>query len=134
MDAPSAKPVSSHPSTTPKPKPAKAYNPIGYFDAVNCSVISGWTCDQNDFNTPLRVDVYSGAPAGRGNHVINDTANVKREAGVGARCGGNPAHGFNVPTPSILKDNKTHDIYVYGINIGPGANKLLGHKKMGKWS
>ena len=114
--------------------PAKAYNPIGYFDAVNCSVISGWTCDQNDFNTPLRVDVYSGAPAGRGNHVINDTANVKREAGVGARCGGNPAHGFNIPTPPQLKDNKTHDIYVYGINIGPGANKLLGHKKMGKCS
>ena len=121
-------------SPTPKPKPAKAYNPIGYFDAVNCSVISGWTCDQNDFNTPLRVDVYSGAPAGRGNHVINDTANVKREAGVGARCGGNPAHGFNIPTPPQLKDNKTHDIYVYGINIGPGANKLLGHKKMGKCS
>ena len=105
------------------------HNPIGAFEAANCSVVSGWTCDQNDFSRPINVDVYIGGPIGTGKHLLTSSANVTKAAIT--KCGGNTAHGFDIPTPASLKNKQTHDIYVYGINIGPGTNKLLGHKKMG---
>lgn len=103
-------------------------NPDGYFDGGSCSALAGWTCDADNYNTPLRVDFYADGPAGQGTGVGSvPTASLTREAAVANQCGGNGNHGFSfaVPANSILWDEKPHNIYAYGINIGTGTNTLL---------
>ena len=114
----------------PKPKPPAAHNPVGHTDVLNCDSLQGWTCDANDYNAPIYFQLYSGAEKGKGgNLVVNSLASVARPD-VAPVCGGNPNHGFSVPIPPALKDGKSHKLFVYGINIGPGSNKLISSKSL----
>ncbi len=102
-------------------------NPTGYHDSADCSVSTGWTCDQNDYSQSLSVHFYADGPAGGGGVYVGQTlANLQRETAVGNLCGGNPNHGFSFTIPDSLKDGKTHLLYGHSINIGPsGSNPLL---------
>ncbi|MDP2718705.1 MAG: carboxypeptidase-like regulatory domain-containing protein [Dehalococcoidia bacterium] len=102
-------------------------SPYGYFDWANCSQFTGWTCDADNYNTALQVDLWTFDSAGRGTYIGWARADVAREPGVAAACGNNPNHGFvySLPAESFLKDGVNHNIYAYGLNIGGGANTLL---------
>jgi len=94
--------------------------PKGFHDGSTCSVVNGWTCDPDNYSLPLAVHFYEGP--GFTNFVGATTANVTREAAVGAECGGNSAHGFNFTPPSSLIDGNTHSIWAYPINIDSSGN------------
>ena len=103
--------------------------PIGYTDQppiTTCDWLVGWTCDPEDFNQPLDVHVYDG-PYGQGGTYLGMTvANVAREPGVAALCGGNADHGFTFAIPASLKDGTDHEYHAYAINIGStSVNPLL---------
>jgi hypothetical protein len=97
--------------------------PKGFHDGATCSLINGWTCDPNNYSLPLNVDFYYDGPDGSGGKWLGSTtANVTREAAVGAQCGGNSAHGFNFTPPSSVIDGNIHSIYAYPINIDSSGN------------
>lgn len=103
------------------------YSPKGHHDTSSCTVSTGWTCDPDNYTQPLTVRLYDGLANSTGSNFIGETtANAQRESAVAALCGGNAFHGYNFTTPESLKNNQTHAIHAYGINIGKGANSLLG--------
>lgn len=102
-------------------------SPKGTHDTASCTVAEGWTCDADNYNEALRVDLYDGPYAGSGANLLgNTTANVTRESAVGAQCGGNVNHGFSFTIPNSIKDGQNHSIYAYAINASTtGSNILL---------
>ena len=99
--------------------------PKGWHDVSTCEVSLGWACDPDHYSTPIKVHFYADAPHPSGTFLGESTANLVREAAVGAQCGGYSNHGFSFATPVSLKDGKTHQIYVYGINPDSNDNPLL---------
>lgn len=114
-------------STNQQAKPATATGPntptTGVLDTANCDVISGWTCDANDYNASIDVHIYDGV-AGVGTIVANGKADRERSdlKTAANTCNSTTAHGFEFSTPASLKDGKEHTIYAYGINI-PASNE-----------
>jgi len=104
-------------------------DPKGFHDSSTCSVINGWTCDPDNYNLPLSVHFYEGP--GFTTFVGATTANVTREAAVGAECGGNSAHGFNFTPPASLFDGNQHAIYAYPINIDASGNPTGNNPPLG---
>jgi hypothetical protein len=92
--------------------------PIGVNESTGCQVLTGWTCDQSDFNIPLKVIFYKDGPAGVGEYIGETSANTVREDSIGMNCGGNTKHGFVFKVPTSLKDGRPHTIYAEanGIN------------------
>jgi hypothetical protein len=78
----------------------------GYLDTAGCGIIGGWAWDATQPNTPISVDIYDGA-----NKILTVPANNFR-SDLYTYGYGNGYHGFTVPTPTILKDNNLHYIYV----------------------
>lgn len=104
----------------PTPPPVE-YDPVGNHDAATCNTISGWACDQNNYSQALTIHFYMNAPYDSGGTFIGSTtANIAREAAVGAQCGGNVSHGFSFATPINVKDGFAHAIYAYAIDIPSG--------------
>jgi hypothetical protein len=108
---------------------ASSYSPIGNFDGGDCSKVSGWLCDGDDFNQTVAVHLYFNGPSGSANGIAWPS-DSPREAAVGAQCGGNSNHGFVVPWTSwdpIMFDGNPRTFYAYGFNNGPtGGNTFLG--------
>lgn len=103
----------------------EAGEPIGYLDAVqNCQKVIGWTCDSDDFNKALNVDLYVDGVKGTGTSLGTIKADIQREAGVGAACGGNSNHGYSLDLPASLRDGQSHKIYAYATNIGTPAKDI----------
>src|SRR5438132_2296976 len=89
------------------PEPLRATpNFTGFFDVGDCNVIAGWAADLNNLNIPIHVSVYDGPTL-----LTNVLANVSRPD-VAAFIGDNGLHGFNIPTPSILKNGLPHSVGV----------------------
>ena len=109
--------------------PPPVYNPVGFHDSSSCDAITGWSCDPEDYAAPLEIHFYADGPSGTGTIIGTATANLPREAGVAASCGGNANHGFRFTTSAdydIIRDGQSHTIYAYAINIGAtGSNILL---------
>ncbi len=102
-----------------------AYAPKGVHDGVSCTSILGWTCDQEDYNITVAVHVYERLQSGGATTFIaSGNANVAREPAVGAQCGGNVNHGFNIPFPDSSINGEIKNIYTYAINPD-GGNPLL---------
>jgi hypothetical protein len=96
-------------------------DPIGNLDAVTSddSVrVTGWAIDP-DRAGPINVHLYiDGRWAGQG------TANTNRpDVGLAYPAFGSD-HGFDFTVPPV--SDGRHRACAYGINVGPGANKLLG--------
>jgi RHS repeat-associated protein len=78
----------------------------GYFDGVDCNVISGWAWDANQPNTVINVDIYDG------NTLIETVAaNQFRQDLLNAGIG-NGIHGFSFATPASLKNGASHSVHV----------------------
>lgn len=100
--------------------------PKGFLDVVTGSFEArGWACDPDNYQQPLAIHFYVDDTPGRGTFIGQTTANVAREAAVGAECGGRSASGFTFQIPpqhlttTTAQDRK---IFAYAIDIGPGAN------------
>ncbi len=89
--------------------------PIGYHDTASCTVMTGWTCDPDNYSQPLSVNVYKDGPLGTGDLVGEYTANTSRPDAA-YRCGGYANHGFSITPPNSLKDGSPHSIYVYAVD------------------
>jgi hypothetical protein len=107
-------------STPPPPD-----QPKGYLDQATCTAVSGWTQDPAVPTTAIFADLYyDGAAGASGAHGVRLTANVSRPDLCKAI--GSCDHGFSMPAPRSLMDDKAHDVYAYGINHASGGlNTLL---------
>lgn len=107
--------------------PPPSNSPIGWHDVSSCAVSSGWTCDGDDFNSPVTVQLWNGvAPSfgGTGTYLGSVVANMSRPD-VAGLCGGTTMHGFSFTTPDSVKDNTNHSIYAYGVNLGATGSTVL---------
>jgi hypothetical protein len=104
------------------PAAVLAADPTGSHDLSNCDISAGWACDADDYSQALAVHFYADGEAGNGGTFLGAaTADLSREAGVAAACGGYGSHGFSFTTPDIFKDGYPHTVYVYAINTGLGS-------------
>ena len=93
--------------------------PIGYLDNVNQSVGNGWAYDQDAGTLPIDVHIYI-----NGRFYAAITANQSRPDLVSAGITPNPEHGYTF-TITGFNTACAHEIVVYAINHGGGANPLL---------
>jgi len=111
----------------PDPNPI---DPKGWHDGSSCDLngkISswGWSCDEDDYDTPLSIHIYKDGKAGSGGTFIASGIASGSRPDVGGQCGGTTNHGFNITTLDSFPAG-TYSIYAYGINIGStGSNKIL---------
>ena len=107
---------------TASPSPLYGVNPFGSLEGISAGPSGvrarGWALDP-DTAGPIRVDFWADGRTALGSL----TASGDRPDVQNAFPGFGPAHGFDgtVPVPQ-----GTHSVCAYGINVGPGANKLLG--------
>jgi hypothetical protein len=81
----------------------------GYHDVADCMRISGWAWDAKEPDLPISVDLYND-----GVFFARWSANILRPDARDAGKG-NGVHGFDVATPSLLKNGEPHSITVrYG--------------------
>lgn len=110
----------STPTRTPTPTPTPNQLPIGVVGPSNvCAPISGWTCDPSSFSSALQVNFLV-----NGSLLTSTTANSSRSDSA-ASCGGTSNHGFSLPIPLSLKNNKNVAVTVQAINIPVGTNPQL---------
>ena len=93
--------------------------PIGYLDNVNQSVGNGWAYDQDAGTLPIDVHIYI-----NGRFYAAITANQSRPDLVSAGITPNPEHGYTF-TITGFNTACAHEIVVYAINHGGGANPPL---------
>lgn len=103
-------------------------NPIGALDAAEGLEgrfrVVGWAADRNGGSTPRNLHVYLGGPAGTpGAQVYDITTNRARDDIAAAHPWAGPMAGFN--RILITAKRGRHEVCVYAINVGPGANRLL---------
>jgi hypothetical protein len=95
-------------------------SPFGSFDAATAVTggvrVAGWTIDP-DTSAPIDVHVYVGSS---GTAIRADQS--RPDVGAAFPGSGND-HGF---VRTISAPAGTHQVCAYGINVGPGGNKLLG--------
>ena len=86
-------------------------------EKLTCAEVSGYVWDQNRPNDPLKVDVYidGGMQARVPADVFRDDL---RERGYG-----NGRHGFRVPLPARIMDDRKHNIQVVTVD---GARECAG--------
>ncbi|SDQ73470.1 hypothetical protein SAMN02800687_2608 [Curtobacterium sp. UNCCL20] len=101
--------------------PTGGSSPIGHVDSVSAGykaiTVTGWAADP-DTTAPLRVAFYID---GVGKQTI--TANTNR-TDLASRLGANnTTHGFSTTLSNV--SGGSHNLCVYGINQGAGANTLL---------
>ncbi|KRA22508.1 hypothetical protein ASD65_17110 [Microbacterium sp. Root61] len=95
--------------------------PFGNIELVEARpgefVVSGWAIDP-DSSEPISVHVYAGSNS------IAVAANVERPDVAGAYPGLGSKHGFTARVPAIGEG--LTNVCVYAINVGRGANVLMG--------
>ncbi len=112
-------------------------DPRGSFDGVSSPApgqvaISGWAFDPNAPRKPLSIRAYLGGEAGEGaatRYELGPIAGQER-TDIGAiyrRAGG--AHGFEASFPVVGSGRQR--VCVYALDIGAGADKLLGCRQVG---
>ncbi len=117
-------------STVIKVNPAspKGWNETTTYPSFNgCTPISGWTCDQDDYNQPLTVTLYADGTSSLNILSTIVASGTRNDLGLfsTSTCGGYVNHGFSLVTPTALKDGASHTIYAYAANVGPTASSTL---------
>ena len=96
--------------------------PVGVIDQMSSTPstirVRGWARDP-DSSSPISVHVYIDGVAVRALRADILRPDVERSAPGQA----GPAHGFDATIPATAG---AHVVCVYGINVGPGANALVG--------
>ncbi len=120
-----------------------AGSPIGNFGSAFCTELLGWAGDKDNIDTPVTVEFYDG-PKGNGGILLGTTlANLSAtdSAAICQALGGTNCNECNTNTnlpkckhrfrfetpPSLRDDGKTHNIYVYALNLAgtPGSDALI---------
>ncbi len=92
----------------------------GFFDDADCTTLKGWVFDYSSPNAVVNVDIYEGATLIQGNVPANIFRQDLMDAGKG-----NGAHGFEINTPSALKNSQSHTLTMkvtgcsYSLNNSP---------------
>lgn len=95
------------------------FRAYGILETCTTSIISGWAFDPDNKDKSIQVQIFNG-PRTRidnsnrvgqlqANIPRSDIVSITRDAGV---------HGFSMPTPAVLLDGATHNVWVYGIRYG----------------
>lgn len=95
-------------------------SPVGHVDSVKATpggiTVNGWAIDPNT-TSALQIHVYID------NTIYALTANGWRPDIGAAYPSQGPSHGY---TSTINASAGNHKVCIYGINVGPGSNQLLG--------
>ncbi|HET6997087.1 MAG TPA: DUF1906 domain-containing protein [Solirubrobacterales bacterium] len=109
-------------------------DPLGFLDFTGAPApgqlrVKGWALDKNAPTQPLAIRVYVGGRAsapGALAHELGPIASLPRlDVGAKYRQAG-AAHGFDLSFPTVKSGPQP--ICAYAINVGPGADRLLGCK------
>ncbi len=107
-------------------------NPRGSFDVVSSPApgqvqISGWALDPNAPTTPVSITAYLGGKVDEGGasgYELGPIATQERSDLLSLFPRAGAAHGFDSSFPVVGSGRQR--LCVYALNIGPGADKLLG--------
>ncbi|WP_025765328.1 PA14 domain-containing protein [Dyadobacter tibetensis] len=73
----------------------------GHFDGANCGTMGGWAYDYSNPNTPVNIDILEGSTVIQSNIPAANFRQDLLNAGIG-----NGVHGFEINTPSSLKNGQ----------------------------
>jgi hypothetical protein len=111
-------------------------DPRGSFDAVGSPApgqvqISGWAFDPNAPQKPVSIRAYLGGKRGEGasRYELGPIAVLERTNLLALFPRAGAAHGFDASFPVIGSGRQR--LCVYALDIGPGADKLLGCRTVG---
>lgn len=96
--------------------------PRGYLDAVDCTMIAGWSQDEDTPTQAVAVDLYFDGVPGSGALAERITAGTNRMDLCSAI--GSCDHGFSIAPPRALRDNKPHVVRAYGIDSSPAGTNV----------
>lgn len=95
-----------------------AYSPQIVVNSVTggteCRIV-GWARDQDDPNTPVRVEVFKDSAPPGGNKIASLLAR-DYSTNLATRFQTNGNHGFNISLRSLLGDNVPHTLYITARN------------------
>lgn len=107
-------------------------NPFGAFDVVQSNIagrvhVRGWAIDPNRRTGPVTIHVYVGGQASAANegHNVGPADRYRPDVGT-AYPGFGDHHGYGVGFSTARRGSQ--QVCVYGIDIGPGSNTLIGCK------
>jgi len=102
-------------------------DPIGFHEHTSCTLVTGWTCDRNDYAKSLDVEIYKDSKTPE--NLLGTTKASNYRPDLLSSCGQSGSHGFGFNTqldPSRkLFDGQPHKIYAYAINEPIGNNPQL---------
>jgi hypothetical protein len=112
-------------------------NPRGSFElafspAPGQVQISGWAFDPNAPLKPVSIRAYLGGKAEEGSasgYELGPIATQERSDLLALYARAGAAHGFNTSFPVVGSGKQR--LCVYALNVGPGADKLLGCRSVG---
>ncbi len=98
---------------------------LGNFESASCTTLRGWTYDPDASSASSEFHLYRDGPLGVGMLVSSYKTEVLRPD-VNDHFHIQGSHGFEIPTPAILKDGILHTLYLYTINSnGAGPNPRM---------
>jgi hypothetical protein len=111
-------------------------NPRGSFDVLSSPApgqvqISGWAFDPNAPLKPVSIRAYLGGKAGEGStrYELGPIAGLERTDLLALYPKAGAAHGFDQSFPVVGSGRQR--LCVYALDIGPGADQLLGCRNVG---
>jgi hypothetical protein len=112
-------------------------NPRGSFDVVSSPApgqvqVSGWAFDPNAPTTPVSIAAYLGGKideGGASGYELGPIASQERSDLLALFPRAGASHGFDSSFPVVGSGRQR--LCVYALNIGPGADKLLGCRTVG---
>jgi hypothetical protein len=106
-------------------------NPFGHFDLLTAPApakvrVRGWAADADAKTQSIAVHVYVGGKSGSGAEGHAITANLSRSDVSSAYPGYGDKHGFDATFTTSRRGST--EVCTYAINVGGGANALIGCK------
>jgi Domain of unknown function (DUF1906) len=114
--------------------PAANEDPLGFLDLTGSPApgqlrVKGWALDKNAPTQPLAIRVYVGGRASAPRALAHELGAIsylpRLDVGAKYRQAG-AYHGFDLSFPTVKSGPQP--ICVYALNVGPGADRLLGCK------
>jgi hypothetical protein len=112
-------------------------NPVGYLDLAQSPApgqvrVRGWAFDPNSPTEPLAIRLSVGGKegtAGAATYELGPVAAGERADLLARFPRAGASHGFDVSFPVVGSGRQR--LCVYALNVGPGADKLLGCRRVG---
>jgi len=100
--------------------------PKGNFDEVRSSdgVVRGWSYDPDNSSASNTVQIFFDGAVGVGTQISSDATSVSR-SDVNSTYGVTGNHGFEFTVPTSYRNNVSHSVYIYGIDINDSTKSTL---------